>query len=210
MALLTIVGLLGVATVLIAYGMMTAGKWAANSAIYQWLNVIGTSGILLSLFASWNLPAFVANSLWILIGVVSLVRIYFGVTKRLFRSGVVVLTVLCLALLGIDTMVEMIERIPYAAYALVLYLIELSSLNIEVWIEVLGLIAPVLFLYAYAMVSLGRWPSTAIKFHLLNFLGGAFILLSLTQYWNLPVFILEICWCSISVVGIIKSIKTIR
>ena len=76
MAFLTIVGLLGVATVLIAYGMMTAGKWAANSAICQWLNVIGTSGILLSLFASWNLPAFVANSLWILIGVVSLVRIY--------------------------------------------------------------------------------------------------------------------------------------
>lgn len=207
MSFLTIVGLLGVATVLIAYGMMTAGKWAANSAIYQWLNVVGTSGILLSLMQAWNLPAFVANSLWILIGVVSLVRIYFGVTKRLFRSGVVVLTVLCLALLGIDTMVEMIERIPYVA---VLYLIELSSLNVEVWIEVLGLIAPALFLYAYAMVSLGRWPSTAIKFHLLNFLGGAFILLSLTRQWNLPVFILEICWCSISVVGIIKSIKTTR
>lgn len=76
MSFLTIVGLLGVATVLIAYGMMTAGKWAANSAIYQWLNVIGTSGILLSLMQAWNLPAFVANSLWILIGVVSLVRIY--------------------------------------------------------------------------------------------------------------------------------------
>jgi hypothetical protein len=55
------------------------------------------------------------------------------------------------------------------------------------------------------MVSTGRWPSTAMKFHVLNFLGGMFILLSLTQQWNLPVFILEICWCSISVVGMIKS-----
>jgi paired small multidrug resistance pump len=76
MPFFTILGLLGVATVLIAYGMMTAGRWQANSAIYQWLNVIGTSGILASLVTSWNLPAFVANSLWIMIGVVSLIRIY--------------------------------------------------------------------------------------------------------------------------------------
>jgi hypothetical protein len=72
-------------------------------------------------------------------------------------------------------------------------------------ISILGLIAPVLFLYAYAMVSTGRWPSTAMKFHVLNFLGGAFILLSLTRQWNLPVFILEICWCSISVYGMMKA-----
>lgn len=76
MSFFTIIGLLGVATVLIAYGMMTAGRWQASSAIYQWLNVIGTSGILASLITSWNLPAFVANVLWITIGVVSLVRIY--------------------------------------------------------------------------------------------------------------------------------------
>ena len=76
MALFTIIGLIGVATVLVAYGMMTVGKWAASSAIYQWLNVLGTSGIMLSLIASWNLPAFVANTLWIMIGLFSLVRIY--------------------------------------------------------------------------------------------------------------------------------------
>lgn len=76
MSIFTILGLLGVVIVLIAYGMMTAGKWAANSARYQWLNVIGTAGLLISLIGQWNLPAFVANALWILIGVVSLVRIY--------------------------------------------------------------------------------------------------------------------------------------
>jgi len=73
---LTIIGLIGVATVLVAYGMMTAGKWAASSAIYQWMNVLGTSCILLSMVVSWNLPAFVANVLWIMIGLVALVRIY--------------------------------------------------------------------------------------------------------------------------------------
>lgn len=73
-------------------------------------------------------------------------------------------------------------------------------------ITILGLIAPVLFLYAYAMVSLGRWPSTAIKFHALNLVGGLFILLSLTRQWNLSVCVLEICWCSISVYGIRKAL----
>jgi hypothetical protein len=77
----------------------------------------------------------------------------------------------------------------------------------DLTIQILGLIAPALFLYAYAMVSMGRWPSTAIKFHVLNLLGGAFILLSLTQQWNMPVFVLEICWCSISVYGIWKAKK---
>lgn len=75
------------------------------------------------------------------------------------------------------------------------------------FIQITGMLAPVLFLYAYAMVSLGRWPSTAFKFHILNFLGGAFILLSLTRQWNLPVCILEICWCSISIVGMLKNLK---
>ncbi|MFM9891102.1 MAG: hypothetical protein ACKVOE_10795 [Rickettsiales bacterium] len=74
-------------------------------------------------------------------------------------------------------------------------------------ITILGLSAPPIFLYAYLMVSLGRWPSTAIKFHMLNLLGGLFILLSLTRQWNLSVCILEICWCSISAYGIWKATR---
>jgi hypothetical protein len=37
---------------------------------------MGTAGILASLMSAWNLPAFVANTAWIMIGIVSLVRIY--------------------------------------------------------------------------------------------------------------------------------------
>lgn len=75
----------------------------------------------------------------------------------------------------------------------------------ELFIQITGLMAPALFLYAYAMVSLGRWQSTMIRFHVLNFLGGAFILLSLTRQWNVSVCILEVCWCSISLYGIWKA-----
>ncbi len=76
MTLPTIIGMFGVLTVLIAYGAMTLGRIASDSLQYQWLNIIGTAGILISLIDQWNLPAYVANVAWIGIGALSLVRIY--------------------------------------------------------------------------------------------------------------------------------------
>lgn len=75
-------------------------------------------------------------------------------------------------------------------------------------LPVFGLIAPVLFVSAYALVSTGKWSSMSLKFHLFNFAGGALILLSLLAQWNLSIFILEICWCSISAFGIWKALRT--
>ncbi len=73
--------------------------------------------------------------------------------------------------------------------------------------DVIGFTAPVLFLYAYAMVSLGRWQAEMFRFHLLNFLGATAILVSLTSHWNLPVCILEGCWGAISVYGMLKALR---
>lgn len=78
------------------------------------------------------------------------------------------------------------------------------SLNL---IDIIGLCAPVLFLWAYAMVSMGRWHAGMLRFHVLNLLGAIAILISLLQSWNLPVFILEICWGAISLYGIRKALK---
>lgn len=72
----TIVGLLGVVLVLLAYGLLASGRVAADSARYQWLNVVGTAGILISLIGQWNLAAFIANVAWISIGGLALIRIY--------------------------------------------------------------------------------------------------------------------------------------
>ena len=73
------------------------------------------------------------------------------------------------------------------------------------WNEWIGLIAPVLFLYAYAMISLGRWSAESFRFHAFNFVGAVFILLSLLTQWNLAVLILETCWGAISVYGMVKA-----
>ena len=74
-------------------------------------------------------------------------------------------------------------------------------------VGIIGLTAPVLFLYAYAMVSLGRWQSTMLRFHVLNFIGAILLLISLTEQWNLPVCILESCWGLISVYGMVKALR---
>ncbi len=69
-------GILGALTVIAAYGLLAAGKLQSGEAHYQWMNVLGTAGILISLITQWNLASFVANTAWLLIGLVGLVRIY--------------------------------------------------------------------------------------------------------------------------------------
>jgi hypothetical protein len=71
----TILGLLGVAINLIAYGLLTAGKLRADALAYQVINVCGTTGILLSLVAQWNLPVFISNVAWLVIALVGVARI---------------------------------------------------------------------------------------------------------------------------------------
>lgn len=73
---LVIVGLFGVATTLLAYGLMTMGRIQSHDPRYQIMNIVGTTGILLSFLVQWNLPSLVANVVWLVIGMVGLMRIY--------------------------------------------------------------------------------------------------------------------------------------
>jgi len=72
----TIIGLLGVGGVLIAYALVSTGRWKSDEPRYQWLNIIGTLGILVSLIYQYNLPSVVAQITWIILSVVGLIRIY--------------------------------------------------------------------------------------------------------------------------------------
>lgn len=74
-------------------------------------------------------------------------------------------------------------------------------------IDAIGMCAPVLFLFAYAMISLGKWQAESLRFQLMNFFGAVALLISLTKDFNLPVFILESCWGLISVYGIVKALR---
>lgn len=73
--------------------------------------------------------------------------------------------------------------------------------------DAIGLLAPIFFMVAYAMTAVGKWDATMIRLHLCNLIGAVAILISLTHAWNLPMFVMEICWSAIAAWGLIKIIK---
>ncbi|GAC1584058.1 MAG: hypothetical protein NVS3B5_18710 [Sphingomicrobium sp.] len=56
------------------YFLLTAGKLAANSAAYQWMNVVGAMGFIIN--SGWNgaIPSATLNVVWAGIGIVALIR----------------------------------------------------------------------------------------------------------------------------------------
>ena len=66
----------------------------------------------------------------------------------------------------------------------------------------IGFLGPVIFTIAYTMVSLNYWNGQQLRTHVWNLLGAVAILISLIPEWNLPVFVLEVCWSAISLYGI--------
>ena len=70
------IGLMGVATNLAAYLLLSMGRLRPNNPRYQWMNVGGTIAIILSLFVQFNAAAMVLNIAWLTVSAVALMRIY--------------------------------------------------------------------------------------------------------------------------------------
>ncbi len=75
MSLATAIGYLGVVIVLIAYALLASGRLSNNDWRYPVLNIVGTLGIVVSLFEQWNLPSMVSQLVWIAISIVGMMRI---------------------------------------------------------------------------------------------------------------------------------------
>ncbi len=65
----------------------------------------------------------------------------------------------------------------------------------------------VLILLAYFLLQIGRVKSNQLSYHVINFMGGLLLLVSLYHAPNIPTIILEICWMAIALFGIYKSLK---
>lgn len=75
MTLPTIIGFAGVVVVLITYGLLASGRLSNNDWRYPVLNIIGTLGIVVSIFEEWSLPSMVSQLVWIAISIVGIMRI---------------------------------------------------------------------------------------------------------------------------------------
>ena len=67
-----IIGWAGAVTMLVAYMLLTTGRLAADSALYQWLNVLASVGLVLN--GAWNgaYPSVFLNVVWMGIGLYGL------------------------------------------------------------------------------------------------------------------------------------------
>ena len=67
-------GWIGALLILAAYGLISAGKLEARSALYQLMNIAAAAGLVVN--SGWNgaLPSAALNVVWLCIGLYTLLR----------------------------------------------------------------------------------------------------------------------------------------
>jgi len=73
--LIEVAGWIGAALILLAYLLLSMGKLTGQSAIYQWMNVVGAAGFTVNGWWHGALPSAALNVIWMLIGGVALWQI---------------------------------------------------------------------------------------------------------------------------------------
>jgi hypothetical protein len=76
-----IIGTLGVALIIITYVLLQIERIRSDQLSYSTLNAVGALLILISLYYSFNFPAFVVEFFWLLISL-------FGIAKYIFRTKI--------------------------------------------------------------------------------------------------------------------------
>lgn len=70
------IGWIGMVMILTAYALVNFHILSVDSITYQLLNIIGSFGIILVSYLRRNYQPMVLNIVWIIIGVISLVKIF--------------------------------------------------------------------------------------------------------------------------------------
>lgn len=71
-----IVGILGVALILLCYLLLQVGMMAAEDLRYSVLNLTGATMILYSLYYEFNFAAVLIESFWVLISLIGIIRYF--------------------------------------------------------------------------------------------------------------------------------------
>jgi len=72
------------------------------------------------------------------------------------------------------------------------------------WSDLIGLTGVACILAAFFLLQLEKVKSDGVRYLLLNLIGAVLLIISLMVTFNLASFIIEICWLSISVFGLVK------
>lgn len=69
-----VLGVAGVAVIVLAFFGLQAGRLRGDGRTYQAMNAAGSLAVLISLVFAFNLPSFVLESLWLLISIYGMAR----------------------------------------------------------------------------------------------------------------------------------------
>lgn len=72
----------------------------------------------------------------------------------------------------------------------------------------IGIVGVILLLIAYFALSTGRMLANSIIYQITNFLAAWLILFSLYFHWNTPSALIEMAWITISIIGIVRILKS--
>ena len=70
-----VVGWTGALLILLAYLLISAGKLTGQSALYQWMNIVGAAGFVINGWWHRAIPSTALNVVWMGIGSVALWKI---------------------------------------------------------------------------------------------------------------------------------------
>ena len=70
-----VVGWIGALLILLAYLLISAGKLTGQSAVYQWMNIVGAAGFVINGWWHRAIPSTALNVIWMGIGAVALWKI---------------------------------------------------------------------------------------------------------------------------------------
>ena len=70
-----VLGWIGAAGVLVAYGMLTLGRWQSDSLIYQAANTVFAGALVVWAVSARAWQPVVINGVWVLVGVVGVVDV---------------------------------------------------------------------------------------------------------------------------------------
>ena len=77
-----IIGLVGATDIIVAYLMLQMNKLKVTDRLYSLMNAVGALLIIISLFMSWNLSAFIIEVFWLVISIYGLIKHFRQTNKR--------------------------------------------------------------------------------------------------------------------------------
>ena len=75
----------------------------------------------------------------------------------------------------------------------------------QAWLfDLCGLLGVACIISTYLLTQLDKLSNRHMAYPLINLIGALLVLVSLTHFWNLASFVIELFWIAISIVGIIR------